>query len=128
MIIVNPAREVLEEQLELLERAMTVTLRSKLNAGILLIPEDLQAWNSETEEEPDHAFEDELFEALLAPVRDIDSLSSYLPFIIRGPVDLLSEVRHIKFGNDGDIEAIQGRIDSVRERLAWLDKAEEDMV
>lgn len=128
MITVNPAREILEEQLELLERTMTVTLRSRLNAGILLVPDDLQVWNSETEEEPDYSFEDELFEALLEPVRNIDSLSSYLPFIIRGPVDLLSEVRHIKFSNDGDIEAIQARIDSVRERLDWLDKAEEDMV
>lgn len=128
MTIVNPDRELLEEQLELLERTMTVTLRSRLNAGILVVPEGLQVWDSETEEEPDYSFEDELFEALLAPVRDIDSLSSYLPFIIRGPVDLLKEVRHIKFGNDGDIEAIQGRIDSVRERLDCLDKLEEDMV
>ena len=122
----DTVREILEEELELLRKNMTVTLRSRLSAGLLLIPEGLQVWNSETEDEP--TFEEELWAAMMEPVRDIASLSSYLPFIIRGPVELLSEVRHMKFGNDQNIEILQNRIDTLEARLEMLDRLEEDMV
>jgi len=119
----NTQKELLEEELYLLQRTKNAILRSLLNAGLLLIPDGLQVWNSETEAEPpvEDLFEEELFSAMLTSIQDVDSLSTYLPFIIRGPKDELDGVRHLKFSRDESLDVIQDRIDLIENRLALMD-------
>ena len=121
-VINNTVKQDLEDELEVLKRAKHTTLRSCLMAGVLFIPEGLQFWNSETEEEPEDVFTEELTEALVEQVRgEIDSLSTYLPIIVRGPVELLKEVRLQKFGDSHLLEVLQDRIDVVENRLSLIE-------
>lgn len=114
----NKNTELLEEELDLLRRTKIAILRSQLNSGLLLIPDGLQVWNSEIEDEPN--FEEELSDYLLNSVQDVDSLTSFMPFIIRGPKDLLEEVRHLRFTDERAVEVIQDRIDVIEDRIAKI--------
>src|SRR5690348_8676968 len=88
----------LQEELELLQRSKLAILKSRLNAGILFIPEGLTFWNSEIEDVPG-----ELMDALVDQSRFQTDLS-YLPIIVCGDVDLLKEVRQLKFTDDRSVE------------------------
>ena len=107
--------EYLEEELDLLYRTKIAILKSRLNAGLLVIPEGLQVWNSEVEDEPDIV--DELVDALTKPVEDTVTDMSFLPIILRGPAELVREVKHLKFSRDESVEVIQDRIDVIENRL-----------
>lgn len=99
----------------MLYRTKIAILKSRLNAGLLVVPEGLQIWNSEVEDEPD--FVEDLMDALARPVDDIVTDMSFLPIILRGPSDLIREVKHLKFSRDESVEVIQDRIDVIENRL-----------
>lgn len=93
-------------------------------AGILHIPEGLTFWNSDTDEDPRNAFVEELSDALVEQTKgDIDSIATYAPIIIQGPVELLREVRLQKFGDSHFLEVLQDRIDVIESRLALIEEA-----
>ena len=121
-------REILLEELEILERLKIITLRRTLNAGLLVIPDGLEPlpadWDEECDED-DKSFEDMLVEAMLHPVRDPDSPGTIVPIILRGPADLVQHVRLIKFDDHMiDIEDIEKRIEAIKGRLDQLDTGE----
>lgn len=114
-------KQILEEELEVLRRAKDITLKSCLMAGILHIPDGIQCWNSDVEDEPEDKLIEELSEALLdQAVGDIDTISTYAPIILRGPVELLKEIRLLKFGDAHLLEVLQDRIEVIESRLALI--------
>jgi hypothetical protein len=118
---VHPKKEPLEEELEVLKNAYDRTLRSCLMAGLLFIPEGLQCWNSDTDDDPEDVFVEELSDALGEQARGtIETLSTYLPIIVRGPSELVKEVRLLKFGDAHLLEVLQDRIDVIENRLALI--------
>jgi hypothetical protein len=122
MVNNNTTKELLEEELELLQRTKIAILKSRLNAGLLLIPDGLQVWNSENEPEPplDDLFEEEFVGAMVDSVQDIDTLTTFIPIIVRGPKDQLDGIRHLKFGRDESLDVIQDRIEVIEDRLALM--------
>lgn len=121
-------REILIEELELLERLKIVTLRRKLNAGVILIPEEFQV-ATEQEYEDQFSIEEEIASGLAETVHNINSLGTICPIFLRGPADLLDSVRLIKFSDNMlELEAIENRIDTVKGRLGELDKASESLI
>lgn len=114
-------REILEDELETLERLKVITLKRKLNAGILFIPDGLTC-SIEDERDPeeidDKTFEEELIGALVDSYNYAQDTGKVIPVIVRGSADLLSQVRKITF-DDGmiDIDDIERRIEIVKERL-----------
>lgn len=114
---VNTRNEMLKEELEVLRNARDVVIKSALMAGILVIPDELTIWNSEIEDEP--SFEEYLFDALADQLKaDDTAYATYLPFIIRGPVDLIREVRQLRSGDARLLEVLYDRINILEERLA----------
>lgn len=98
------------EELILLARLMRVAARSRLNAGMLLIPDTLAVASRtlgtndpnddmETEEDPD-SFENELFESMTAPVAQEDNASAIVPLVVRGPAEEIDKAKYMQFGRD----------------------------
>jgi hypothetical protein len=115
---VHPKKEPLEEELEVLRRAYDVTLKSTLMAGILIIPDGIQCWNAETDDEPTDVLVEELTDALAEQAKgDVTTLATYLPIMLRGPSELLKEVRLQKFGDAHMLEVLQDRIEVIENRL-----------
>jgi hypothetical protein len=112
------------DELLLLNRTARATAKSRLNAGALFIPDGLSVAaspdqiNSEGdfEAEDDDAFEEELIAAMTTPIQDEDSASAVVPLLIRGPADLGSQIRPIKFERSFD-PALVDRSDRVLERI-----------
>ena len=125
--------ELLDELL-LLNKSARKTLKSRLNAGILFVPDDISNMsqsdgdiddNTDTyaEESDDNSdsFEEELIVAATTPIADEGSASAVVPLIVRGPADLADKIRHITFEQSFD-EAQTRRAEKVMDRiLAGLD-------
>jgi len=128
-------RGVLElcDELLLLNRAFRATARSRLNAGALFIPDELSVGSSAVEdaapidpvtgvslglieEDEKDEFEEELVEAMSAPITDESSASAIVPLLIRGPADLGDKIKLIKFERSFD-EQLRTRSDRVLERI-----------
>lgn len=97
------------EEMILLSRLMRVTARSRLNAGILFIPDELSATartiggtnadDSEGDEDED-PFEKELFETMTAPVAQEDNAAAIVPMLIRGPSAEGPNIKYIQLARD----------------------------
>ena len=116
-------------ELLLLNRSFRAIERSRLNAGLLYIPDGLStAANPDpdmygdqddpepTAEEQSDEFEDSLMDAMITPIEDESAASAVAPLIIRGPVDLGKEIRHIKLERAYDDTMIK-RSERVLERI-----------
>src|SRR5690606_23043007 len=109
-------------------------IKSRLNAGILLLPDDLSNISQIDgitivegeeigEDAPDDTedFEEELQAAMLTPISDEGSASAVVPLIIRGPSEAIDKVRHFTTSRAFDAHHAQ-RADKVLDRiLAGLD-------
>jgi hypothetical protein len=108
-------RSLLEvcDQLLLSDRAAATAAKSRLNAGILFIPDGLSnATEVEGDEENSdmaptsadatESFEEELIAGLTAPVADINSVASLMPTVVRGPDELGEKIRLIPFERSVD--------------------------
>lgn len=127
--------ELLDELL-LLNRAARAIARSKLNAGIVGVPDSLDAvYQADGEfadpEDPDNtvqfkedeteSFIETLQETLSRPVQDESAPSSLVPTMFRGTKEDIEAIRHITFERPFD-EVMMQRADKVMERiLAGLD-------
>lgn len=98
------------EELILLARLMRVAARSRLNAGILFVPDTLGVAgrtigsndpNSDSEIDEDlDEFEKELFDSITAPVSQEDNASAIVPLLVRGPADEVKAVNYIQMARD----------------------------
>ena len=100
--------ELLDELL-LINRLSRATAKSRLNAGILFIPDDIDniyQTDGDFDEDSDEfaeysgdnggSFQEELMAAMTTPIGDESSASSVVPLIIRGPAALATSIVHIK--------------------------------
>lgn len=133
---VHPLLELMEELL-LLNKDARATIKSRLNAGILLIPDELSNLTqpdgsaddtgldvdniAELSNDETDSFEEELERAMMQPIADESSASAVVPLIVRGPKDDLSAIRHIQISRAFDAMHAK-RADKVLDRiLAGLD-------
>lgn len=117
------------EELLLLDRTFRGSHRSRLNAGIFYVPDglstaaepdpDLFADQDDDQPTPEDAadeFQEQLLLAMSTPIEDETSAASVVPLLIRGPVDLGKELKHITFSRPFD-DAMVARADRVLERI-----------
>jgi len=119
-------------ELLLLNRSFRSVERSRLNAGLLFVPDGLSnaampdpdlyledgedADKEPTPEEIADSFENELVEAMTTPISEEDSASAVVPLLVRGPTELGKEIRHITFTREYD-QTMIARSDRVLERI-----------
>ena len=117
------------DELLLLDRTFRATHRSRLNAGLLYVPDALSTSASPdpalfdggeemepTPEDEADDFEEQLLLGMSTPIEDESSASAVVPIIIRGPADLADKVKHIKLERAFD-ENMISRADRVLERI-----------
>ena len=118
------------DELYLLNQMFRGTILSRLNAGLLYIPDGLTASHSAApapvgpptpgDATPVAAEEDEfeldLIDSMMTPIADPSSASSVVPLVVRGPSDLGEKIKHIKFERSYD-EHLVARAEAVMERI-----------
>lgn len=119
-----------------LNQAFRASIRSRLNAGLLYIPDGLSAAHEadqeprydeegnlvedpyaslDTDEQAD-SLEESLIEGMTTPIRDEDSVASVVPIIVRGPEQYADKIKHITFERPFT-EAQSLRADRVLDRI-----------
>lgn len=122
------------EELMLLNRTVRATARSRLNAGLLYLPDGLTVRSEATpypddlDDTPgadpsasgtgddDDEFEQELIDAMTTPIQDEDSAAAVVPLIVRGPAELGEKINLIKFERAFD-PALAARAREVLDRI-----------
>jgi hypothetical protein len=117
------------DELLLLNRTFRATHRSRLNAGMMYLPDgltnsaqpdpNLYADDGDPEPTPEEVaddFEDSFMTAMLTPVEDESSPAAVAPLLVRGPTDLGEKIRQFKFERSFD-EQMNHRADRVLERI-----------
>jgi hypothetical protein len=114
-------REMCDELLTL-QRMIRAIARSRMNAGLLFVPDGISASSSSQTESMADAelevdpFEQELMLALTAPVSDEANASTVVPMLARGPVELGKDIRYMSFSRDSDRGLIE-RADRTLDRI-----------
>lgn len=110
-------RELCSE-LMTLQRMIRSTARSRMNAGLLFLPDGLSvaAQTPGAEEIEVDPLEYELMVAMTTPVSDEASASNVVPMLVRGPAELGAQIRYLSFARDGDARLVD-RADRVLERI-----------
>ena len=116
-------------ELLLLSRTVRSTARSRLNAGVFFVPDELSvSYDTPTDapdidadvddytEEEDQELEEALIELFSTPVTDESSIYSLIPVILRGPADMGEKLKHITFERAFDTE-LSDRADRALERI-----------
>ncbi|UVG35117.1 portal protein [Microbacterium phage Cece] len=118
------------EELLLLDRTFRGSHRSRLNAGMLYIPDGLstaaqadpslfadeeQAEEENPEDSADQ-FQEELLMAMSTPIEDEGSAASVVPLLVRGPAEMGKDIKHITFSRPFD-DSMNARADRVLERI-----------
>lgn len=101
------------EDVVLAGREQRAAVRSRLNNGILLVPEELTLPSTRDDDEDDDdplrdTLMQDLAEALLAPVLQDGHAQATVPIVLRGPADTLEKVRHVTIAK-GDPESLIAR-------------------
>lgn len=98
----SPLRGVLSEadELLILSRAIRAAGRSRLPAGLLLVPSELSFGNPDPSKpkpasDDDDPFAVALMEAMTAAVEDEGDPSALVPPVVRGKAEHLKELRHV---------------------------------
>lgn len=113
------------DELLLLSRTASAAAKSKLNAGLLFVPDGLShagqaptemlAEGEEGVEEED-SFEMELQDSMVTPIADPGSAASIVPLLVRGPADLGQYISLLKFERSFD-PALAERAEAVMNRI-----------
>jgi hypothetical protein len=116
------------DQLLLVDRTASATAKSRLNGGLLFVPDGLSNV-SQTDGDMDEAgemagmtddvedsFEEELIAAMVTPIEDVSSASAVVPLVVRGPEDLGEKIVHIKFERSFDPQ-LAARAERLLERI-----------
>lgn len=117
------------EELLLLDRTFRGSHRSRLNAGLLYIPDGLstaaeadpglfedQDEDQPTPEDVADEFQEQLLLAMSTPIEDESSAASVVPLLVRGPAELGKDLTHMTFSRPFD-DAMVARADRVLERI-----------
>jgi hypothetical protein len=116
------------DQLLLVDRTASATAKSRLNGGLLFVPDGLSniTQNDGDMEEPGEmggvsadeadSFEEELIAAMVTPIEDVGSASAVVPLVVRGPEDLGEKIVHIKFERSFDPQ-LAARAERLLERI-----------
>lgn len=123
------------EELMLLNRTVRATARSRLNAGLLYLPDGLSIGGGEAtpytedldstigaDESPsgtgddEDEFEVQLMDAMTTPIQDEDSAAAVVPLLVRGPAELGPQIQYIKFERSFD-PALAARASEVLDRV-----------
>ena len=119
------------DELLLVNRTASATAKSRLNGGLLFVPDGLsnvaQAdGNLEGEEgamtdDVSDSFEEDLIDAMTTPIADASSASAVVPLILRGPEDLGEKITLIKFERSFDPQLAERANKALDRILAGLD-------
>ena len=110
------------EELLLLGRMIRATTRSRLNAGLLFVPDALSVAARSVTADPDveatqeDVFETELIEAMTQPIADEASAASVVPLLVRGPAELGDKIKYMQLSRDTD-EQLIARSERLLERI-----------
>lgn len=120
--------ELLEELL-LIDKSSRTLLRSRLSAGLLLIPDELDnisQSDGETDSDDDEfanladdasdSIEEELMDVLMEPIKNEGSAAAAIPTFFRGKAEYLDKIKHITFERPNDDTTIQ-RNEKVLQRI-----------
>lgn len=118
----SPSRGVMSvcEELLILDRSARAAERSRNNAGILTVPEELVPGPPDPTADPeDDPFYEKLFESMTTPVQDEGSASAVMPHVIYGKGEWLHPdfLRHIPLSRTLD-ENHDQRTERMLRRLA----------
>ena len=114
-------REMCDELLTL-QRMIRTIARSRMNAGILYIPDGLVAAGSSvdadtaTDEEAVDEITSDIYDTVSAPIEDETNSASVFPTIITGPPDGGNQIKHISLARDSDQFLVE-RCDRTLERI-----------
>jgi hypothetical protein len=108
-------KEALQEELDLLQRCIKLTETSALNAGILVVPEGVEAVVRTDAEEADDVIVADMLEGL--------------PYTFRGPEHLIKDIKwypplHINL----DVKQLRERAEYIKYRIDLIDKFESGVV
>lgn len=132
----SSVRGVLEllDELLLLNKSSRKTLKSRLNAGLLYIPDEMSnvsqsdgdvddSTDSYAEDSDDNSdsFEEEFIAAATNPIADEGSASAVVPLIVRGPKELGEYIKHITFDQTFDPQHVEREKRVMDRILAALD-------
>lgn len=116
------------DQLLILDRSASAAAQSRMNAGVLFMPDGLSNVTqadgdlgvpgemAELTDDIEESFEEEFIAGILTPVSDITSGAALVPTILRGPEDLGEKIRHITMERSVD-PALAGRSERLLERI-----------
>lgn len=114
-------REMCDELLTL-QRLVRTLARSKMNAGMVFVPDTITSASSsagediENEEAEADAFEQEFNQAMIVPATDETSAGTVAPMLARGPADDGDKIKYITFDRKTDRELVD-RLDRTLERI-----------
>lgn len=113
------------DELRLINQTFQATARSRLNSGLLFVPDTLAASTpgllpGATGEDASSAdvddFEENLIEGMMTPIQDPSSASAVVPILVRGPAEAGEKIKLIQFDRTFDPSLVQ-RADRVLERI-----------
>lgn len=119
----RPLLESLEELL-LASRMIRSTLRSRIaGAGLLLVPDELELLGVDpTNQDPlANPFFQELTKAMLTPIQSEGDASEVVPLVVRGPGEILKELRHLTLDRPIDQTAMAIRGELIRRIAIGID-------
>lgn len=124
------------EELLMLERLVRAAIRSRLNAGLLFVPDGIAGAGAKVTNEPvleepadpmealaqqstvDPAgpFMSQLMESMMTPISNEGSASALVPMLATGPGELGAMIKHVTFERSSD-EWLVKRIEAALERV-----------
>ncbi|QEM41546.1 portal protein [Gordonia phage Forza] len=114
-------REMCDELLTL-QRMIRVVARSRMNAGILYVPDGLVVSGSTVNEETvddEEALDEiiaDIYDTVTAPIEDETNAATVFPTIVTGPKDAAQSLRLISLARDSD-QFLVDRTDRTLERI-----------
>lgn len=112
------------EELLLLSRMIRAVTRSRLNAGLLFVPDSLSIsarTPGEEETEGDDPFEVELVAGMTTPISDESSAASVVPLLVRGPAEQGDKIKYIELSRASDEHLVNRAERSLERILQGLD-------
>lgn len=100
------------DELLLINRTAAATAKSRLNGGLLFVPDGLsnvaqsdgsvEGEDGTMSDDVTDSFEEDLIDAMTTPIADASSASAVVPLILRGPEDLGAKITLLKFERSFD--------------------------
>lgn len=128
MALLEPCDELLT-----LQRMIRGVARSRMNAGIMFIPDDITVASrsvAETEEEAEEDNEvlmNEIFDAVTTPITNESAASTVTPVFLTGPADSGEKIKWISIARDSDQFLVE-RADKALDRILNGLDAPKDMI